>query len=158
MLSREEMSCVRRAIQDIRGHLVLEHGKELGNYHFGDCAPGIVWEILSGKSSEEIIAKVDRLISEHYDGPSTARNASVPIVRSAPELNSSQKQKVRLIVEGRLAGGLTVPVGTVCTVEQRYDENDFYGKGRATLDVLKDNALMFTVFEDEVEYLEGDEI
>lgn len=66
---------------------------------------------------------------------------------------ASQKPRVRLLKEGKLSGGLTVPVGTICTVDHRNDENDFYSKGRATLDVLMNDIMLFTVFEDEVEYL-----
>lgn len=150
MHSPEEISRVRRAIQEIRGHLVREHGKEIGYYHFGDCSPGIVSEVLSGKSNEEIIAKVDRLISEAAAG---IANENGTAQHTGPDLNVSPKRKVRLIAEGKLAGGLTVPVGTVCSVEKR----DFH-HGRATLDVVKDDALLFVVFEDEVEYLEGDGI
>ncbi|MCS4088805.1 hypothetical protein [Rhizobium sp. BK176] len=65
------------------------------------------------------------------------------------------KPKVKLLTEGKLAGGLTVPVGTVCTVDRRNDEKDFYSNGRTTLDVVKDEFILFTVFEDEVEYLAG---
>lgn len=65
-----------------------------------------------------------------------------------------KNKKVRLTSEGKLAGGITVPAGTVCTVEQRHDENNFYNKSRATLDVVKDGVIAFRVYEDEVEYLD----
>jgi hypothetical protein len=155
MYSPKEISRVRQAIQEIREHLVREHGKEIGYYHFGDCSPGIVSDVLSRKSNREIIAKVDRLISDRSERQAAAgiANENGPAQHAGPDLNVIPKRKVRLIAEGRLAGGLTVPVGTVCSVEKR----DFHG-GRATLDVVKDDAILFEVFEDEVEYLEGEDI
>lgn len=159
MLDRENMSRVRQAIQDVRAHLVREYGKERGYYHFGDCAPGIVSEILSGKSSEEIIARVDRLIAEYSEreGNRSVVNGDDLGSQPAPDLAGPTKHRVRLLSEGKLAGGLTVPAGVVCSVVKRHDEKDFYSNGRATLDVVKDDAFEFSVFEDEVEYLEGAE-
>jgi hypothetical protein len=159
MLNREDKSRVRQAIQDVRGHLVREHGKEKGYYHFGDYAPGIVSEILSGKSSDEIIAKVDRLISEYSarEEKNSVENTDNPVSQPAPDRTWPAKRKVRLLADGKLAGGLTVSAGAVCTVVQRHDEKDFYSNGRVTLDVTKDDAFEFSVFEDEVEYLEGAE-
>ena len=159
MLDRENMSRVRQAVEDVRGHLVREHGKDKGCYHFGDCAPGIVSELLSGKSSEEIIAKVDRLIAEYSEREGNRSVVTGDNLGShpAPDLAGAAKQRVRLLSEGKLAGGHTVPAGVVCSVVKRHDEKDFYSNGRATLDVVKDNAFEFSVFEDEVEYLVGAE-
>lgn len=84
----------------------------------------------------------------HYPTGSITSRRRIPVL---------MKPKVKLLTEGKLSGGLTAPVGTVCTVVQRYDEKDFYSNGRVTLDVLKDDAFEFTVFEDEVEYLKGTE-
>ncbi len=65
------------------------------------------------------------------------------------------EKKVRLTAPGKLSGGIIIPEGTICTIERRHDEGNFYSKGRATLDVVKDGLIAFTVFEDEVEHLEA---
>jgi hypothetical protein len=57
------------------------------------------------------------------------------------------------MTDGKLSGGLTVPVGTECAVAERRGANDFYSNGRATLAVVLNNVIEFTVFESEVEFL-----
>lgn len=63
------------------------------------------------------------------------------------------KKQVRLLTPGKLAGNLSVPAGTICSVYDRFDADDFYSNGRVTLEVVKDDIL-FRVFEDDVEYID----
>lgn len=87
------------------------------------------------------------------DMPPTEANMRLVQLWMEYERDKAKVKKVRLVAEGKLSGGLKVPVGTICTVEARRDEKDFYSNGRACLDVVKDGVIAFTVYEDEVEYL-----